>query len=471
MGAATKYRPDSSNPLAHIAADVRIERAADKPLPPGDRRFSVARTLRFNRDPLPAMLEAYERYGPVYTLRLMHAPVVFMLGPAANHYVTVSHAENFLWRDGSMGDLIALLGDGLLTIDGTAHKRARRIMLPAFHREHIAASADTMLEETERAVSAWRDGQELDVYFWARRLALRVATRALFGLDPDRDVGDVDLATEFEAGLAYYGRDYFLQSLRGPRTPWRKMMAARRRLDRVLFTEIARRRRRGEEGEDILSLLLAATDEDGSTLTDQQVRDQVITLLFAGHDTTTSTVTFLLYELSRNPVEMAPLLEELDDVLGGARPTAAQLIGALPRLEMVMDETLRMYPPAWIGPRRAIEGYEFEGVTVPAGARVNYCSWASHHLADVFDEPFVFRPDRFAPARKTRLAKGAYVPFGGGSRTCIGMRFGQLEIKAIAATVLQRFTLDLQSGYRLRIREMPTLSPRHGLPMTVRARA
>jgi cytochrome P450 len=248
-------------------------------------------------------------------------------------------------------------------------------------------------------------------------------------------------------------------------------MAARRRLDRVLFTEIARRRRRGEEGEDILSLLLAATDEDGSTLTDQQVRDQVITLLFAGHDTTTSTVTFLLYELSRNPAEMAPLLEELDDVLGGARPTAAQLIGELPRLEMVMDETLRMYPPAWIGPRRAIEGYEFEGVTVPAGARVNYCSWASHHLADVFDEPFVFRPDRFAPAHKTRLAKGAYVPFGGGSRTCIGMRFGQLEIKAIAATVLQRFALDLQSGYRMRIREMPTLSPHHGLPMTVRARA
>jgi retinoid hydroxylase len=470
VGAATKYRPDTSNPLAHMAADWRIERAADAPLPPGELRFSVARTLRFNRDPLPAMLEAYGRFGPVFTLRLMHAPVVFMLGPAANHYMTVSHAENFVWREGSMGDLIALLGDGLLTIDGAAHKRARRIMLPAFHRERIAASADTMLEETERALEGWHDGRELDLYFWARRLALRVATRALFGLDPDRDVGDVDLAAEFERGLSYYGRDYFLQSLRGPRTPWRTMMAARRRLDRVLFTEIARRRKRGEFGEDILSLLLAATDEDGSTLTDQQVRDQVITLLFAGHDTTTSTVTFLFYELSRNPAALPPLLEELDDVLEGQRPTAAQLVAGLPQLEMVMDETLRMYPPAWIGPRRAVEGYEFEGRTVPSGARVNYCSWASHHLADVFDEPFVFHPDRFSPANKAVLPKGAYVPFGGGSRMCIGMRFGQLEIKAIAATVLQRFTLDLQSGYRLRIREMPTLSPREGLPMTVRGR-
>ena len=468
--APQKFRPESSNPFAHIAADLRIERAAEAPMPPGELGFSVARTLRFNRDPLPTMLDAYERFGPVYTLRLMHAPVVFMLGPAANHYVTVSHANNFLWREGSMGDLIALLGDGLLTIDGAEHRRARRIMLPAFHRERIAASADTMLEEAERALEGWRDGDELDLYMWARRLALRVAMRALFGLDPDRDAGDIDLAEEFERALSFYGRDYFLQSLRGPRSPWRALQASRRRLDRVLFTEIARRRKRGADGEDVLSLLLGATDEDGSALTDQQVRDQVITLLFAGHDTTTSSVAFLFYELARNPGERSPLLEELDDVLGGRRPTAAELIGELPRLEMAMDETLRMYPPAWIGPRRAIHGYEFEGHVVPAGARVNYCSWASHHLGDVFEDPFAFVPERFAPERKAQLPKGAYVPFGGGSRTCIGMRFGQLEIKAIAATLLQRFTLDLQPGYRLRIREMPTLSPRGGLPMTVRAR-
>ena len=470
MGEATKYRPDSSNPLAHIAADLRIERDADAPLPPGELRFSIARTLRFNADPLAELLAAYERYGPVFTLRLMHAPVVFMLGPAANHYMTVSDAENFLWRDGSLGDLIALLGDGLLTTDGAEHKRARRILLPAFHRDRIAAAAGTMLDEAERATATWNDGHELDLYAWARRLALRVAARALFGLDPDRDVGDVDLAAEFEAGLSLYGRNYFMQSLRGPGSPWRKLQAARRRLDRVLFTEIAHRRKRAQQGEDILSLLLGATDEDGSTLTDQQVRDQVITLLFAGHDTTTSTVAFLFYELSRNPAAVPPLLEELDDVLGGRRPTAAELVGELPQLEMVMDEILRMYPPAWIGPRRALHAYEFEGHTIPAGTRVNYCSWASHHLPEVFDEPFAFRPDRFSPANKARLPKGAYVPFGGGSRTCIGMRFGQLEIKAIAATVLQRFTLDLGPGYRLRIREMPTLSPRDGLPMTVRAR-
>src|SRR3954451_17998806 len=137
---------------------------------------------------------------------------------------------------------------------------------------------------------------------------------------------------------------------------------------------------------------------------------------------------------------------------------------------MAREETPRTSPRAWIGPRRAIHSYEVEGNVVSAGARVNYCSWASHHLADVFEDPLSFVPERFIPERKAQLPKGAYVPFGGVSRTCIGMRFGQHEIKAIAATVLQRFTLDLQRDYRLRIREMPTLSPRGGLPMTVRAR-
>jgi cytochrome P450 len=189
-----------------------------------------------------------------------------------------------------------------------------------------------------------------------------------------------------------------------------------------------------------------------------------MTLLFAGHDTATSTVTFLFYELARSPHEIAPLVEE-------AKATE-DLIGGMPRLDMALDETLRMYPPAWIGPRRSIEPFELHGIHVPGGVFVNYCSWASHHLPDVFAEPERFRPDRFAPEAKAALPKGAYVPFGGGSRTCIGMRFGQLEVKAIAASILRRFQLDLEDPeLRPSIRQMPTLSPRGGLPVVVRARA
>jgi cytochrome P450 len=292
-------------------------------------------------------------------------------------------------------------------------------------------------------------GRELDLYHWTRALALRVAMRALFGLDPDHTAaGPQDAADTFEEALSFWSRAYHLQILRGPGTPWRKMHRARTRLDALIFAEIAKRRASGERGEDILSLLLDAEDEDGGRLSDRHVRDEVMTLLFAGHDTTTSTVAFLFYELARNP----HLLED----------------GAALDLDQAIDETLRMYPPAWIGPRRSIEPFELCGAKVPGGVPVNYCSWASHHLPDVWDEPERFRPERFTPENRERIPKGAYVPFGGGSRTCIGMRFGLAEVGVIARALLARFRLDVRPGYRLEIRQMPTISPKHGLPVTLR---
>ena len=434
--------------LARLRSDMRWQRAARGRWPPGELSFSMRRTREFEREPLPLLLRLRSEYGPVFSIRLMYAPVVFALGPEANHYITVSHASNFRWRDGGLGDLIPLLGDGLLTTDGDYHRRARRIMLPAFHREQVAAATATMAAEAESALAGWTPDTHLDLYTWTRRLALRIAMRALFGFDPDRDARDASMAEEFEAVLAYWGRDYVVQMLRGPGSPWQRMLHSRGLLDRVIYDEIAERRRSGRRGADVLSLLLDATDEDGSTLSDEELRDQVMTLLFAGHDTTTSTVAFLFYELARNPEQ----LESLD-------------------LELAIDETLRMYPPAWIGPRRSIDAFELCGVHVPGGVLVNYCSWASHHLAHVFPEPWRFRPSRFAPEARAELPKGAYVPFGGGSRTCIGMRFGLLEVKAIAEAILSRFTLELAEPWRpLSIRQMPTLSPRGGLPMTVRAR-
>jgi len=450
--------------LARIQSDLRSQRAARGGWPPGELSFSLRRTREFESEPLPMLLRLYERYGPVFTIRLLYLPVVFALGPEANHYITVSHASNFRWRDGSMGDLIPLLGDGLLTTDGDYHRRARRIMLPAFHREQLANSTSIMVEEAEQALAEWRSGAQVNLYTWTRRLALRVAMRALFGFDPDRGGRDRRMAEDFEETLAYWGKDYVVQMLRGPGSPWRAMTRSRAELDRVIFEEIARRRASGERGVDIQSLLLDAEDEDGSRLSDQELRDQVMTLLFAGHDTATSTVTFLFYELARNAHEIGPLVQDVD--------AGEDLIGGMPRLDMAVDETLRMYPPAWIGPRRSIEPFELCGVHVPGGVFVNYCSWASHHLPDVFPEPSRFRPERFTPEAKAALPKGAYVPFGGGSRTCIGMRFGQLEVKAIAASILRRFRLELvDPGLEPSIRQMPTLSPRGGLPVVVRARA
>ena len=230
--------------------------------------------------------------------------------------------------------------------------------------------------------------------------------------------------------------------MRGPGSPFDRLLRSRRRLDGLIHGEIDERRASGERGQDILSMLLDARDEDGRPLDREEIRDEVMTLLFAGHDTTTSTVAFLFYELARNP-------EWLDD----------------PRVsvEMLIDETLRKYPPAYTGPRRALETFELCGRTIPAGAHVHYSSWASHNLPDVFEQPERFDPLRFTDEARAALPKGAYVPFGGGSRTCIGMRFGQAEIATIARSVLSRFRLELVPGYRLRIRHAPTISPRGGL--------
>jgi cytochrome P450 len=322
-------------------------------------------------------------------------------------------------------------------------------MLPAFHREQIAAATAVMRDEVDVALGELRPGDVVDLYDWTRRVALRVALRALFGIDPDTArAGGLNAAGEFESALSFYARDYLWQIPRGPYTPFWKLMRSRRRLDALVYGEIDRRRATGERGLDVLSLLLDASDDEGNSLERRHVRDEVMTLLFAGHDTTTSTVSFLFYELARNP-----------DVLEDGGIT----------VDMIVDETLRKYPPAYIGPRRAIESFEFEGATVPGGAHVEYCSWASHHLPDVWPEPEQFRPERFTEENRAKLPQGAYVPFGGGSRTCIGMRFGLMEIRVIAAMVLQRFSLEHVPGYRMSIRQMPTISPKHGLPMTLRA--
>jgi cytochrome P450 len=461
----------SFNPVRRLSEDLLAERRADVPFPPGEKWFSVRRTAGFARDPLSLLLDAYERFGPVFTMRVFHSNNVFMIGPEANHYMLVSHAGNFSWREGHMGDLSALLGDGLLTIDGEFHRRSRRIMLPAFHHESIAAALSAMNAEIEQALDGWRDGWRVDLYRWTRRLALRIAMKALFGFELDLAAARTDMARAFEQALGFWAHAYWFQVIRGPGTPFARMQSARRELDRVIFDEIARRRREGARGDDLLSALLDATDEDGNRLSDRQVRDEVMTLLFAGHDTTTSTIGFMFYELARHPEVVAGLRAEQEQVLGDEPPGAAILMsGGLELLEMVLDETLRLYPPAWIGARRSTKTYEFAGATVPGGVYVAYSSWVSHHLPHVFPEPDEFRPERFAPAAKAALPKGAYVPFGAGSRICIGMRFGQLEVKAIASELLRRFDFELEPGYRLRVRQMPTIGPRDGLPLIVRRR-
>jgi cytochrome P450 len=368
----------TTNPLRQVLGDLRAERAAAVPYPAGSMSFSLRRTRAIVRDPLKVLLAAYARYGPVLTLRVLHNPVVFLLGPEANQFMTVSHPELFEYRGSYYSDLVPLLGDGLLTLDGDVHRRARRIMVPMFHRERIAAAQVVIRQEADRAVSRWTDGLHVDLYSWTRQLTLRVAARALFGLENEREA-----ARQFRRALDFWSVDFHLRLLRGPRTPWARMIAARNQLDALVFGEIARRRRTGARGQDLLSLLLDASDEDGFRLSDRHVRDEVMTLMFAGHDTTTSSVCFLLYELARAPALAERVARELD------RAHSSEL------LERALEEALRLWPPAWIGPRRSVKTFELHGVPVPGGVHVAYSSLATHRLPDVWDQPDSFRPQRW----------------------------------------------------------------------------
>jgi len=441
------------------------------PLPPGDMAFSLWRTHRFQRNTLQMLLRYYERFGPVFAFRSLHRRIVAMIGPEANHFVTVSGAQNFSWRQGMFGEqLTPLIGDGLITTDGGYHDRARRIMMPALHRKRMDAAVRVMVAEAGRALESWRRGDALDFYAWGRELAMNIAMRALVGVDPRAGGVGHEAARLFERALSFYDTESFMMLLRGPGTPWSRMHAVRRQLDRIIFDEIERRRERPTGGEDVLSMLLDARDEDGEGFTPRELRDQLMHLLFGGHDTTSSTLSFVIYELARHPDVLAGVLEEQDRVLDGRAPTAADLLDGMPYLSMVLDETLRLYPPVWLGPRLSVRAFEFGGYLIPAGAHVIYSSWVSHRLPGVFPQPELFRPARFAPEIRRGLPPGAYIPFGGGQRICIGKRFGQLVVKAVATTVLQRFRCELAPEYRLRIAKVPTLSPAGGLPVVIRAR-
>jgi cytochrome P450 len=363
-----------------------------------------------------------------------------------------------------------LLGNGLLTSEGAEHRRHRRLVQPAFHRDRLTGYAETMIERTCVARERWHDGEVYDMSGEMMRLTLDIVSRTLFSAQVESQAGEIAVALKdvfalFDMILMPFSE--VLEKL--PLPPMRRFWAARARLDELIYGIIAARRASGKDTGDLLSMLLLAQDEEGEgSLSDTQVRDEVLTLFLAGHETTANALTWGWYLLSQNPEAEQRMHAELDEVLGGRTPSMEDL-PRLPYTSGVFSETLRLYPPAWAIGRRALEDIELGGHVIPARCVVLLSPFVTHRDPRWFPEPESFRPERWL-IEDTARPKFAYFPFGGGARVCIGERFAGMEGALLLATVAQKWKFQLVPGHRVQPQAQITLRPKYGMKMTAYAR-
>ncbi len=371
-------------------------------------------------------------------------------GPAEIEEVLVGRAADYRKSFGTRM-LIPLLGHGLLTAEGDEWLRHRRLASPAFHRDRVAGYGRTMARYTQEHVETWSNGETVDVHEEMTKLTLRIVARTLFDADVTPRIEEV-ARLGGEVQDFYFGRFASLRFLIPTWLPTRgnrRLARAIRRLDEVVY-DIIRERRPGEDRGDLLSLLMLARDERGAGMSERQIRDEVMTLLLAGHETTALALTWALVLLERNPDARGRLEAELATVLGDAAASPDE-IPALPYVQAVINETLRLYPPAYITGREAIRDTVIGTVPIPKRHIVLISMYATHRDPRFFPEPEAFRPERWLDGLEKRLPRGAFIPFGMGSRKCIGAAFAMMEATLLLATIARRCRFDLAPG------EVPTL--------------
>jgi cytochrome P450 len=449
---------------------------AEKLVAPGPKQlFPVINLLSLRRNRLGFLSQLAREYGDLVYFQLGPQPVFLLNHPDYIRDVLVTHHKNFMKGEG-LQRAKRLLGEGLLTSEGEFHLRQRRMMQPAFHRQRIAGYASTMVEYTERTSQRWQNGATVDVAREMMHLTLAIAGKTLFDADVEGEADEIgnalsDAMAQFNNLMLPFAQ--LLERL--PLPSMRKFQQARERLDATIYRMIEERRRSGEgqleERGDLLSMLIAARDEegDGTGMTDEQLRDEAMTIFLAGHETTANALTWTWYLLSQHPAVEAELQAEVDAVLSGRLPTAEDY----PRLrytEMVVAEAMRLYPPAWIIGRRALNDYRLNGYHVPARSILLMSQFITHHDARWFPEPDRFDPLRWTPEAKETRPKFSYYPFGGGNRVCIGEQFAWMEGVLVLATLAQRWRLRLVAGHPVELQPIVTLRPKHGMPMVLERR-
>jgi len=375
--------------------------------------------------------------------------------------VLVRNSQNFL-KDRVIQNSRWLFGDGLLTSEGEHWKKQRRLSQPSFHRERIAAYADVMTDYAERMLSDWQDGAVVDIHQEMMRLTLRIVVRTLFNVEAeetDEISGALNIMMRNSIGIRMLLPPIFRH------LPLPGMLEFRRAVNKLnssVYKIIRQKRVNPRDKGDLLSTLIEARDEDGSQMNDRQLRDEVMTFLLAGHETTALALSWAWYLLSHNPQAQQELQEELDRVLGGRVPGVADL-PSLTFAEGVIKETMRLYPPAWGVAREVIKDFELNGYHIPAGANVVMSQWVMHRDARFFSNPEKFDPARWKAERCQKLPKFAYFPFGGGPRQCIGASFAMMEAMLLLATIGTRFQFRPLTEDPIVAVPSFTLRPREGI--------
>ena len=355
----------------------------------------------------------------------------------------VKNNRNFI-KDRVTRSELSILGDGLLTSDGDFWRRQRRLAQPAFHRERVENYAKTMVSYTERMLEDWKVGEERDVHRDMMGLTLEIVAKTLVDADIAGDAEKVGEALgEIMAHFSDQGSGVFLRMIPDsvPTPSNLRFRRANKRLEEFIYGIIEKRRRSGRDTGDLLSMLLHARDEDGSRMSDKQLRDELMTIVMAGHETTAIALSWTFYLLGKHPEVEEKLCSELEATLDGRPPTVEDL----PRLsytDAVIKESMRLYPPAWAIGREALEDCEIGGFHVPAKTQLFISQYVVHHDPRYFENPEAFAPERWADDLEKRLPKFAYFPFGGGPRLCIGQSFARMEAALLLATIVQNFRLE-----------------------------
>jgi cytochrome P450 len=439
--------------------------------PPGPKnRPLVGQLPVFRRDAPGFLLKTARQFGDVAYYRLGPRHIYLLNHPDYIKDVLVTRQHDFM-KSHMLQRAKILLGEGLLTSEPPLHTRQRRLAQPAFHRQRLASYGQTMAEYAGRARERWHDGETLDIDQEMMRLTLAIVAKTLFNADVEAETPEIgqaltDVLHLFRMVLLPFSE--LLEKLPVPST--RKFQRARARLDQTIYRIIAERRASGEDKGDLLSMLLLAQDEAGTGgMSDEQVRDEALTIFLAGHETTAVALTWTWYLLSQNPDAEARLHREVDEVLGGRLPGVDDL-PSLRYAEMVFSEAIRLYPPAWAIGRMTLKPYEAGGYEIPPGSVVMMSPFITHRDPRWFPDPERFDPERWNPEEKSKRPKFAYFPFGGGSRVCIGENFAWMEGVLLLAAIAQRWRFELLPGHPVGYRALITLRTRHGMKMVARAR-